>query len=71
MRSRGSASRVRLNAQVTQIGSGAVTFGGQRVAAQTIIWAAGVRASPAAEWLHVPADRNGRIVVELDLSVPG
>ena len=61
---------VRLNAPVTQIERGAVTFGGQRVAAHTIIWAAGVRASPAAEWLGVKADRNGRIVVEPDLSIP-
>ena len=62
---------VRLNAPVTQIERGAVTFGGQSVAAQTIIWAAGVRASPAAEWLGVQADRNGRIVVEPDLTIPG
>jgi len=62
---------VRLDAPVTQIERGAVTFGDLRVAAQTVIWAAGVRASPAAEWLDVPADRNGRIIVEPDLSVPG
>ena len=62
---------VRLNAPVTAIERGAVTFGGQRVAAHTIIWAAGVRASPAAEWLGVKADRNGRIVVESDLAIPG
>jgi len=62
---------VKLNAPVTEIERGAVTFGGQRVAAQTIIWAAGVRASPAAEWLHAAADRNGRIVVEPDLTIPG
>lgn len=62
---------VRLNAPVTQIERGAVTLGGQRVAAHTIIWAAGVRASPAAEWLQAPADRNGRIVVEPDLTIPG
>ena len=61
---------VRLNAPVTQIERGAVTLGGQRVAANTIIWAAGVRASPAAEWLQAPADRNGRIVVEPDLTIP-
>jgi len=62
---------VRLDAPVTQIERGAVTFGGQRVEAHTVIWAAGVRASPAAQWLDVPADRNGRIIVEPDLSVPG
>lgn len=62
---------VRLNAPVTQIEPGAVAFGGQSVAAHTVIWAAGVRASPAAEWLGAAADRNGRIVVEPDLTVPG
>ncbi|WP_343517647.1 NAD(P)/FAD-dependent oxidoreductase [Sphingomonas sp.] len=62
---------VSLGAAVTQIERGAVTFGDRRVAARTIIWAAGVRASPAAEWLGAPADRNGRIIVAPDLSVPG
>jgi NADH dehydrogenase len=41
------------------------------VEARTVIWAAGVQASPAALWLGVAADRNGRIIVEPDLSVPG
>lgn len=62
---------VSLGAAVTQIEPGAVSFGERRVEACTIIWAAGVRASPAAEWLGVPADGNGRIIVEPDLSVPG
>ena len=39
--------------------------------AKTLIWAAGVRASPAAEWLGAPADRAGRLQVEPDLTVPG
>ena len=43
----------------------------QVLAAGTIIWAAGVRASPAAEWLGAPADRAGRVMVEPDLTVPG
>ncbi len=38
--------------------------------AKTIIWAAGVRASPAAEWLGAPADRAGRLQVLPDLTVP-
>ena len=62
---------VQLNAAVTQIESAAVVVGDRRIEAHTVIWAAGVRASPAAEWLGVPADRNGRIIVEPDLSVPG
>ena len=62
---------VKLGAAVTQIERGMVTLGDQRIAAHTIIWAAGVRASPAAEWLGVAADRNGRIIVEPNLGVPG
>jgi NADH dehydrogenase len=60
-----------LGAPVTQIERGAITFGDRRIEARTIVWAAGVRASPAADWLQAAADRNGRIVVEPDLSVPG
>jgi NADH dehydrogenase len=60
-----------LGAPVTQIEPGAVTFGERRVEAETIVWAAGVRASPAAEWLGTAADRSGRILVEPDLTVPG
>jgi NADH dehydrogenase len=62
---------ISLGTPVTQIEQGAITFGERRVEARTIIWAAGVRASPAAEWLDAMADRNGRILVEPDLSVPG
>jgi NADH dehydrogenase len=46
-------------------------YGGQRLQARTLIWAAGVRASPAAEWLGAPADRAGRLQVLPDLTVPG
>jgi NADH dehydrogenase len=56
---------------VTEVTADGVKFGDQNVTASTIIWAAGVRASPAASWLGVPADRNGRILVEPDLSIPG
>ena len=48
-----------------------VVFGGKRLAAATIIWAAGVQSSPAAQWLDAPADRVGRLKVEPDLTVPG
>jgi NADH dehydrogenase len=42
---------------------------GTRIVAQTVVWAAGVRASPVAEMLGVPVGRGGRIAVEPDLSV--
>jgi len=44
---------------------------GERIAARSILWAAGVAASPAATWLNVAADRAGRIEVLEDLTVPG
>jgi NADH dehydrogenase len=56
---------------VEKIESGSVTIGGEVVRAGTVIWGAGVKASPAANWLGVAADRAGRIPVAADLSVPG
>ncbi len=56
---------------VTECSADGVTIDGQQLPAMTILWAAGVAASPAAEWLHVPSDRAGRIIVEPDLSVSG
>jgi NADH:ubiquinone reductase (H+-translocating) len=44
---------------------------GERIEARTIIWAAGVMASPAGQWLGVDTDRAGRVMVNPDLSVPG
>jgi NADH dehydrogenase len=43
----------------------------QRFTAGTIVWGAGIRASNAAQWLGVHADRAGRIEVAPDLSIPG
>jgi len=47
------------------------TIGGRFIPAGTIVWGAGVRASPAGQWLGVETDRGGRIQVEPDLSVRG
>jgi NADH dehydrogenase len=62
---------VKLDAAVTEVDRDGVVAGGERIAARTVLWAAGVQASPAARWLDAPADRAGRIRVEPDLSVPG
>jgi NADH dehydrogenase len=62
---------VSLGKRVTEVKAGLVTYGDTAVAAGTIIWAAGVLASPAAKWLGVEADQVGRIKVEPDLTVPG
>ena len=52
---------VKLGQAVTECSVDGVVYGGNRLDAKTIIWAAGVRASPAAEWLDAPADRAGRL----------
>jgi NADH dehydrogenase len=62
---------VRLGQPVSQCRADGVELGGAFLPARTILWAAGVAASPAAEWLEAPADRAGRVQVEPDLSVPG
>jgi NADH:ubiquinone reductase (H+-translocating) len=56
---------------VTRGDEGGVEVDGARVDARTLIWAAGVMASPAAQWLAVEADRVGRVKVTPDLSVRG
>jgi NADH dehydrogenase len=62
---------VMLGQAVTECSADGVMYGDKRLDARTIIWAAGVRASPAAEWLTARADRAGRLQVEPDLTVPG
>jgi NADH dehydrogenase len=62
---------VRLNAPVTAVDATGVEAGGTRIEARTVIWAAGVAASPAGQWLGTDCDRVGRIKVNPDLSVPG
>jgi NADH dehydrogenase len=62
---------VRLGAAVTAVDSNGVSMGAERIEASTVIWGAGVMASPAARWLHADTDRAGRVKVAADLSVPG
>ena len=62
---------VRTGAAVTGVASGAVAVGPEIIAAETVIWAAGVAASPLGATLGVPLDRAGRVLVEPDLTVPG
>lgn len=56
---------------VENIEAGGVTIGGRFIPAGTMVWGAGVAASPAGRWLGVETDRAGRIRVDADLSVPG
>jgi putative oxidoreductase len=62
---------VLIGSRVEGIDGNGVTVNGQRIPARTVLWAAGVVASPAARWLGVEADNAGRIKVGADLSVPG
>jgi NADH dehydrogenase len=56
---------------VEEITDEGVTAGGVFIPAATVVWGAGVRASPAGQWLGVETDRVGRVRVNPDLSVPG
>jgi NADH dehydrogenase len=62
---------VRTNSAVTDMQPGQVSIGNEVVAAEVVLWAAGVAASPLGRALGVPVDRAGRVFVEPDLSVPG
>ncbi len=62
---------VKLGRPVSDCSAEGVVFGGERLAARTILWAAGVQASRAAAWLDAAADRVGRAFVEPDLTIPG
>jgi NADH dehydrogenase len=62
---------VRLNAAVTACDEAGVWLGAERLESATVIWAAGVAASPAGRWLGAPTDRAGRVLVQADLSTGG
>jgi NADH:quinone reductase (non-electrogenic) len=59
------------NSRVTAIDEQGVAIGATRIEASTVLWAAGVRASPLCERLGLPVDRSGHVQVEQDCSVPG
>jgi NADH dehydrogenase len=67
----GIGVEVMLGNPVTECTADGVVYGDHKLEARTIIWAAGVRASRAAEWLGAPADRCDRVQVAPDLTVPG
>ena len=59
------------NSAVTKVDANGVEVGHERIGAATVLWAAGVRASPLGRAAGLEVDRQGRVVVEPDLSVPG
>ena len=62
---------IRLRSPVKQIGAGYVSLNAELIFAETIVWAAGVKASPAAEWVGAERDAAGRIRVDHHLRLPG
>lgn len=64
-------AEVLLGKAVTRCDADGVVAGDARIEAETVIWAAGVMASPAATWLGAECDKAGRVIVERDFSVKG
>lgn len=62
---------VRTGEAVTRIAAGFVETARDRIQSQTVLWAAGVAASPLGATLGVPLDRAGRVLVNPDLTIPG
>lgn len=62
---------VMVSSRVNAIDEQGVSIGNAHIEASTVLWAAGVRASPLCEQLGLPVDRGGRVKVEQDCSVPG
>lgn len=63
--------KVLTGTKVTNIDAQGVQIDGKHIECQNIIWAAGNQASPMLKTLHVSLDRQGRVVVDPDLSIPG
>src|SRR6266702_4707378 len=63
--------KVYTSTRVTSIDADGIIANGQRVPAATVLWSAGVLASPAGRWISSATDKSGRIIVNSDLSVPG
>ena len=67
----GLGVEVRTSALVTGVDEGGVWLGAERLAARTVLWAAGVAASPVGRSLGAEVDRAGRVKVEKDLTLAG
>jgi NADH dehydrogenase len=63
--------RVYTSTRVSSVDADGIIADGQRVPAATVLWSAGVLASPAGRWINSATDKSGRIIVTSDLSVPG
>jgi NADH:ubiquinone reductase (H+-translocating) len=63
--------KVFTNTRVTSVDAAGIVADGKRVPAGTVLWGAGVLASPAGRWLGAKMDYSGKVVVNADMSVPG
>lgn len=63
--------KVLTNTMVTNVTKEGVMLGDKFLESSTIIWAAGNQASPLLKTLNVPLDKQGRVLVQPDLSIPG
>jgi len=64
-------AQVRTGTPVTAVTDDHVMVGSERIETRTVLWAAGVEASPAAKWLGCAKDKAGRVTVNADLTIPG
>jgi NADH dehydrogenase len=62
--------KVYTSTPVTSVDDDGIIVNGQRVEAATVLWSAGVLASPAGRWINSATDKSGRIIVNSDLSIP-
>ena len=62
---------VLINSPVTDVRGNLVIVAGRPIEAETVLWAAGVAASPLGATLGVPLDRAGKVLVQPDLTIPG
>jgi NADH dehydrogenase FAD-containing subunit len=67
----GLGAEVRTSIAITAVADDHVMAGAERIETRTVMWAAGVAASPAAKWLGAAGDKAGRVIVAPDLTLPG
>ena len=66
-----SGVEVMTGIRVENVDGNGIEAGDLKIESRNVIWAAGVKASPAGEWLDVETDRSGRVVVNQQLNVEG
>ncbi len=62
---------IKAGVHVKEVRKDGVMIGDEHLATENVIWTAGVKASPAGEWLHADVDHDGRVKVQPDLTVSG